>query len=193
MSRYDHALNRIPKLKKSENVKVFGLDDHKFTKRPFYRESARIAIIINDPSKIFVGTYVHWYDHYFLCKSQKNYRAICCQKLQNRIYRIACVILKYNGASYEIMPWCFGKSVFDSLKIINNTSPIGEHDLSVKRKPGKLNIYDIEPIPDSIWQNNKNYNKDKILLEADRYRGELKSYLGADLTNQEIENLLYKK
>lgn len=219
MNRYDHALNKSPEEvhKNIERIQSFGFDneiddiDRKLLRRrkryPYFKlepqQAARVGIVFEDPKIVFAGTHVHFHKRYFLCKSippddmGRGMQAPCCEKLKNRIFRAACILIIYTGnkkrmhlcESYEVIPWCFGKAVYNKLKALHDTFPIHSHDFMVRRTSDRLNIYDIMPCPEnSFWQNSK--EKESIIAEAERFRANIKDIIGDDLSIEEINELL---
>lgn len=222
MNRYDHALNKkLEEIhKESDKIHCFGFNteiediESKFLKRrkkyPYFylkpKETARAGIIFKDYKKVFASTFVHWHNkRYFLCKSiqkdsdGKGMRAICCEKLKYRNFRVACIIILYEEMQhsvmypidykiYKIVPWCFGKTVYQKLNNMNKQFPIHSHDFIIKRTNDRLPVYDIQACTTSFWQ--KFNNKEEIITEAERFRENIKEILGEDLSIEEIRDLL---
>lgn len=202
MSRYDHALNREPPEDKIR-VQKFGFDNAsddllKLKKKFRYFRlqdgaEAKIGFVITDPQKMFAGAFVHWYEKYFLCNSTKEHKSFCCQRLESRIYRTACIIIKYGENTNEVMPWCFGKRVFERLMEINEAYPLDSYDFIVKRRGGRFPIYDFQYLRKAKLLSESSQNKEVILTQAKIFQDDIDNILGQKLSSEEIKELITKK
>ena len=135
MDRYHILLNKFPEPIPEENTKVhqFGFEQDFQSKykepqkkqRIFHlneNERAQIGFVHEERQKnIFSGSAVHFYGkRRFFCKSTASRTAICCSSGSRSTLRIAVPIIQYDirGAviNYEIMPWVFGKIIFNKIK-----------------------------------------------------------------------------
>jgi len=200
MSRYDHALNRKPE-KEDASVRTFGFNDDvvsdflRIRKNfPYFKlyvdEEVRISIIVEDPLCIFTGAYVHWYDRYILCNSVTGHRALCCEKLKNRIFRTACIIVNYKTG--EVMPWCFGKRVFEKLQNLNDLTPLDTYDILVKRRGERFPIYDVGPCGETLWKSYPFVEKENILKQVAVYQRDIKDIIGVKLSPAQIHEIIIK-
>jgi hypothetical protein len=221
MGRYHILLNKIPEVTPEENIKVrqFGFEQdfqsrYKETQkkqRLFHlnvNERTRIGIVHEEGRKdIFSGSTVHFYGRRrFFCKSTSHRTALCCSSTYSGNHptlRIAMPIIQYGGRdlalleqhtalNYEIMPWVFGKIIFNRIKEMNNISPVEQFDLfvSTNTNGGPFNQYDIQLAGSSFWRQRSDNDKKLILQAANSLRQAVMSYLAEDLDENAIETLL---
>jgi hypothetical protein len=148
----------------------------------------------------FVMADTHYFDKYILCKG-----GVCCEKEPAKT-RLACLVVKYKTKKdgtfapvaagealpfdYEIMEWVFTEAKFNQLKTLHNEWNLKEHDLLVELKGDeKFQNLIFTPCKDSAWQAQEPF-KQVIYKESEVIRPNLKSALGADLTTDEIKELL---
>jgi len=210
MDRYEillgkHRENKEPEV---EAVQTFGFDNEledikKRSRRKHgsdyfsleYGEGARVGIIYEDPLKLFTGVYTHFCKTYFLCKSTEGRRELCCD-YSKRVFRTGCVVIIYSlpfrGSSlktltldspFQIKPWIFGTQTYNSLKEIHKQHPVFNHDIFLKRnKPWSMST--------SLWHSSDDSVKEKIITEARPIMENMKDYIGADLSLDEIDELI---
>jgi hypothetical protein len=216
MGRYHILLNKIPEIPPEENVKVhqFGFEQdfqskYKETQekqKTFYLNRddvrARIGIVHEEERKdIFSGSAVHFYGkRRFFCKSTAHRVAICCSSTYSGNHptlRIAVPIIQYTQFNkiadtyqgYEIMPWVFGKIIFNLIREMNETWPVDQYDLFVtKINNNPFNQYDVQTAGPSIWRQHS--DKVLILQRADSLRQNMMPHIAEDLDESAIETLL---
>ena len=142
----------------------------------------------------------HFQDKYFHCKE-----GVCCDKLGPPKTRFACLVVKYKtnkdgslkkleGADvpfdFEVMEWVFTETKYSSLKTLNSEWSLKQHDFMVVLK-GTEQFQDLEftPCKESVWQLKPEF-KELVYKESETLREGLKRSLGADLTTDEIKELL---
>ena len=219
MGRYHILLNKTPEITPEENVIVrqFGFEQDFQSKyretqkkqRLFHlneNERARIGIVHEEGRKdIFSGSAVHFYGRRrFFCKSTSHRTALCCSSTYtgNRpTLRVAVPIIQYPLASqssdqgstmlgYEIMPWVFGKIIFNRIKEMNDTWPVEQFDMVVftRTNNNPFNQYDIQPAGSSLWR--RHNDKELILQTTNSLRQIIMPHLAEDLDENAIETLL---
>jgi len=215
MDRYQLAqiaAGNKPKLKdpKTDTVHSFGFNadvasfSGKIKSRKYgyfdleYNQVKRVGIVFEDPEKVLSGANTHFCKTYFLCKST-GMKEACC-KYSKKVFRFCCILVVYNGAVrtkaltntsvYNVVPWTFGTQTYEMLKALHETFPISNHDIIVKRNHKTLKTYDIQAGEHSLWQSSSFEIRNKILDEAKPFLAERKNYLGADLSLDEIEDLI---
>ena len=210
--RYEILLNKIPESIPEEKTKVhhFGFEQdfqarhrqaQEKKQRIFYLaegERARIGFVHEEGFKnIFSGAFVHFYGkRRFLCQSNQQHKAICCTHEysgKNPSLRIAVPIIQYadirGERHFEIMPWIFGKVIYNTMKDWGSRWSADTHDLTIIAKEHfNFNMYDIIPAGDSLWRHFT--NRDRILLEASDLRENIMPFLGEDLDESSIESIL---
>jgi len=192
----------------SANVESFGTerDDITGSKFPKYQgkpgNTDRAAIVYEDPKKLFKGAKIHFKERYFLCKSTKEKKEICCtHSYKNNIpqYRIACVLVIYDLVTregkqklkdVEVLPWMFSETVYRKLCDRDKEFPLAEHDIKLACSENKEYIqYDIVTCKECIWKSNAEL-KERILKEAAPLFESMGKNLGTDLSITEIKELL---
>jgi hypothetical protein len=239
MDRFSIIKNKYLKVPIPKSIETFGFDDTlegvsfrvddtlegvSFrVPAPYWpptEELNRVGIIFKDPNHIFVGTNIHYYNGvFFLCKSTKFNRAICCSVInpawnQQRPYfyrKIVCPIVIYHNQilptpytdwskrgiknyKYEIAPWIFTNSTFKDINTLNNLSPINSNDFLLKRRDVRAKAWDINSCPDSnnLWQDDPTI-KEQVLRASTVIFKNLKNYLGQDLNDLQIKSLLSER
>jgi len=188
-------------------VEEFGLDrdDIETPKFKKYRAKAgntdRVAILYTDPAKMFKGAKTHFKDRFFLCKSTKNKKEICClHSYENNRpkYRIAAVIIVYELVNkdgktklkdYEVLPWIFSEKMYSKLSAADKEFPLSEHDIKLTCTNEDFQTIDVTPCKESLWSGNEELKK-KVLEEAENYFEDVGRNLAADLGISEIRELL---
>lgn len=188
-------------------VESFGMerDDIKSNKFKSYKgkegQTDRIGIIFTNPKDIYKGAKIHYKDKYFVCKSTKDNKAICCTTSYDKNkpkWRIAAVIVLYDIqvkdgkpklVSYELLPWVFGEGMYNTLKETNAEFSLETHDIKLKCKNEEFQNMEVLACNDSIWRKNPELQK-KILAEYPTVLEDAKGNLGQDLSLEEIKELL---
>jgi hypothetical protein len=188
-------------------VESFGMDrdDIRSTKFKSYKgkqdQTDRIGLIFSSPKEIYKGALIHYKDKYFVCKSTKESKSICCTTSYEKNkpkWRIAAVIILYDIqvkdgkpklVGYELLPWIFGESMYNTLKEINKEFSLESHDLKLKCKNEEFQNMDVLACNDSIWRKNTELQK-KILADFPALVEDAKGNLGQDLSLEEIKELL---
>jgi hypothetical protein len=211
MSRYSIILKKSPKeieKERSEKIVQFGIDqDMDFKRmRTFSLEEgkdARIGIVYSDPKTLFYGSKVHFHGTYrFFCKSTKTRIAPCCTfdyPGKRSTFRIATIIVHYPGGPVQqlmetpdnvrVLPWVFGKIMYNKLQEICKVHPVTEHDFILKcpRNGGLFKHYDVVPCQNLLWQESE--MRDRIMEIEYHLKRTIKNYLANDLlANDLLEN-----
>lgn len=190
------------------NIETFGGEREDIQPSKFKRykgkagQTDRVGILYDgEPTKLFKGTMVHFKDRFFLCKSTKQKKEICCLQSYegNRPkYRIGGIIIVYNLVNdggktklkdYELLPWVFGEKMYQKMHEIDKEYKLAEHD--IKLTCTNEDYQELNPVncKESIWSQNPEL-KTKILKEAAPMFEELANNLAADLSITEIRELL---
>jgi len=183
----------------SEEIKTFGLDNDEIRGNQFTKyagkkgEVHRCGIVYTDPKAMFVGTKVHYFQRYFICK-----KGLCCDKVGLAKYRIGAVLVKYatdnlgnpkKPFGYEILPWMFGEQTYTKLKTADSEFPLASHDIKISCTNEDYQNLDINSCRESIWQA-KAELKESILAEAKHCWEWVKKGLASDLSVEEIKDLI---
>lgn len=211
MGRYEIARddkNEEGPEKVQESIQTFGFEEiineneARIKSAPVFRPDMdcryRTGLVFKNPDRPFIGTKVHWHNKYFLCKSTKENKAICCTGGKNPTVRCACVIAVYANRhtmgnlpkSVDIMlhSFIFGKSGMAKLNEINNVSVLTQNDLIIVGTNNNYLRWEALPAKGSLWQTDESVKED-ILSRAEFIFPSLPSYLGEDLTVQQIRQL----
>ena len=204
MSRYSIALKkRVEKEKLSSEPLQFGIE-HDLNKRfeqtkdklrTFYllpNEIAQVGIIFQVPNLMFQGFKVHYYGpHKFFCKSTPNQKAVCCThnySAKNPSFRIATILARYSRDElFSIIPWTFGKIMFNRLKDLNTECPLDIHDFRISSSENRT-LYNLSALGPSIWQQSD--TKERIIANANAIKANIKAYIAEDLDIGAIENIV---
>lgn len=191
------------------SVEMFGTEreDIQSTKFKSYKgkggQTDMIGIVFSDRKAMYCGAKVHYKDRYFLCKSTKESKAICCTaSYQNNKpkWRVGAVIVIYTigkdpatGAqklvSYEVMPWVFSETMYNKLKEIDSEFPLDQHDLKLKCTNEDFQNIDVTPCKTSIWRKSEKL-KTAIMAEFEAIMDDAKGNLGSNLNIEDIKELL---
>jgi hypothetical protein len=189
------------------SVEAFGpdRDDIESTKFKKYRgktgNTDRIGIIYEDPKKMFKGAKTHFKDRFFLCKSDKNKKEICCTHSyeNNRPrWRVGAVIVVYDLVvkdgktklkGYEMLPWVFSEKMYQKLSKADQEFPLAQHDIKLTCSNEDFQTIDIQSCRDSIWSGSEEMKK-RMLEEAAPLFDDVSRNLAADLSVVEIRELL---
>jgi hypothetical protein len=220
MDRYEIAIGKEKEHLEPEAVQTFGFDNEldDIKKRSWkrnrnsdyfslkYDEKARVGVVYEDSQKLFTGTYTHFCRTYFLCKSTEGNKERCCD-YSKRVFRTGCALIVYSEellhepdgsavvsltehSPYKIMPWVFGTHTYYSLKEMHNMSSVFNNDIILRRNNETLRTYDIRPTGTSLWHNSTPQIQEKIITEARSIIKGMKEYIGADLSLEEIDELI---
>jgi hypothetical protein len=188
-------------------VESFGMerDDIRSTKFKSFKgkegQTDRIGIIFTDPKSIYKGAMIHYKDKYFVCKSTKTEKAICCTASYEKNkpkWRIGAVVIIYDIQvkdgkpklmGYELLPWIFGEGMYNTLKETHKEFSLESHDIKLKCKNEEFQNMEVITCNDSIWRKNPELQK-KVLAEFPTVLEDVKSNLGQDLSLEEIKELL---
>lgn len=191
------------------SVEMFGTDreDIQSSKFKSYKgkggQTDMIGFVFPEKPQAFCGAKIHYKDRYFICKSTKEQKAICCTaSYQNNTpkWRIGAVIVVYQIGkdpdsgkqklvSYEVMPWVFGESMYDKIKKLDSEWPLDQHDLKITCTNEDFQNIDITPCKTSIWRNNEKL-KEQIMAQFAAIMEDAKKNLGSNLNVEEIKELL---
>jgi hypothetical protein len=161
----------------------------------------RAGIVFAEGQAPCVGATCHFKDRYFLCKSTKDKKEICClHSYENNLpkTRIACVLMIYDIAEkdgkktlrgYELLPWIFSDTQYVKLKNLNKEWPFEKHDITLTCTNEDFQTIEPNPCKESFWRSKPDLVK-KILAEAVEMRKGLSRQLGADLSVTEIREQL---
>jgi len=142
----------------------------------------------------------HFSDKYFVCKE-----GVCCDKLGPSSQRFVCIVVHYSTNKdgtiikqegektpfdFKVKPWVFTSKKFNQLKSLHQEWDLKKHDFTVSCT-GDEKFQDLEFVPckESIWQLKPEF-MDVIYRESEAMRGTLTRELGAELTTDEIKELL---
>jgi len=189
-------------------VESFGPDRTDIEPRSFKKyapkdgNTDRIGIICEDRSTMFKGVLTHFKDRYFVCKSTKEKKEICClHTYENNEprYRVGGAVIQYSTkmvdgkekvTGYEILPWIFSETVYKQLIACDKDFPLESHDVRVTgTKKGDFLNLNIVPCPNSIWSSNTDLKK-KVLADAIKIRENIGKRLATDLSITEIREQL---
>lgn len=189
------------------NVESFGpdredIDTGKFKK---YRGKAgntdRVGIIYEDPKKMFKGALTHFKDRFFLCKSTKEKKEICClhgYEGNRARWRVGAVLVVYDLVQkdgkmklkgYELLPWVFSEKMYKKLSEADKEFPLAQHDIKLTCTNEDFQSIDVQSCRESIWIGSADLKK-KILEEASSMFEDIGRNLAADLSLSEIRELL---
>lgn len=190
-------------------VEMFGADreDIQTNKFKSYKgkegKTDTVGFVFVEKNKAYCGAHTHYKDRYFLCKSTKENKAVCCTAHYDNNkpkYRIGGVIVKYELGKdpesgkqklvgYEVLPWIFGPTMYNKLKEIDKEFPFDQHDVKLTCTNENFQNIDITPCKTSIWRKNEGL-KEKILEQFPTVMEDARSNLGSDLNLEEIKELL---
>lgn len=192
------------------DVEIFGADreDIQSSKFKKYRskmgQSDRVGVIFfnGDPKQMFKGVKAHFKERYFLCKSTKDKKEVCCLHSYERnkpSYRIGCVVVKYEIGKkddgkvglkgYEVLPWVFSDKMYQKLVTADGEFPLKDHDIKLTCTNEEYQTLDIQSCKESLWTTNETLKK-KILEEATGIWEDMSRGLANDLSITEIKELL---
>jgi hypothetical protein len=170
--------------------------------------TVRVGIVFQDPRPdrstncqvpMFTASKVHYHNRtFFLCKSTEQEKAICCTagnygaERSKPYRRIVCPIVIYRQQEIqEVRPWVFGNSAFRKLDEINQMRPLNTNDFFLQKSAQTMDPWDIQPCSGgvSLWQRD-GITRDRVLGMAVPIFDHRREYLGKDLSNFEITQLL---
>lgn len=188
-------------------IETFGADREDIQSMKFkkYRgkngQTDRVGIVATNEQHIFKGAKIHFKDRFFLCKSTKQKKEICCLHSYegNRPkYRIGCILVVYDLVSeggkmklkgYELLPWIFGEKMYQKLVEINKEYPLLSHDLKLTCTNEDYQEINALNCKESLWNTNTAM-KERILKEAESMYEDVARSLAADLGITEIREQL---
>jgi len=165
----------------------------------------RLAIIWpQDEAKYGKGPFItrntHFDQKYFVCKD-----SVCCEKLGPSSQRFVCLVVHYKTKKdgtiiktegekipfdFKIKPWVFTSKKFNQLKSLHAEWDLKKHDFAVTCE-GQENFQDLEFVPckESFWQLRPEFAT-AVYAESEPMRTNLSRELGAEMTTDEIKELL---
>lgn len=162
-------------------------------------EEYRVAFVYWDdnPKTMFRGVEAHFYDRYFMCKSTKDKKAICCTHSYERNkprWRVGCVIVLYvvendKLKGYKLTPWVFSDKMFEKIRKANKNFPLHKHDVTLDCTNEDYQTIEVHSCPESYWQM-KSELKKKILEEAKPLMEDVIRNMPSDLSIEEIKEVL---
>lgn len=162
-------------------------------------EKYRVGFVYPDgkPDKMFAGVMVHFGGRYFICKSTKNKKAICCTHSyegKKPRWRVGGVIVMYNMVDkkpkgYKLYPWVFTDKMYDKLRTLNGEWKLSEHDVLLSCTNEDYQTIEAQSCKESIWQAKDELAK-KIRAEAVDIMDEVRDNLASDLSIEEIKEQL---
>ena len=182
-----------------DDVKPNLFKSHKFKAG----EVVRAGLVFVDKAKIFKGAQVHYADRYFLCKSTKEQKAICCTasyKGNNTRWRIGSVLVIYeiqkikgdDGkikeklVGYKVVPWVFSEKVYQMIKASDEQFPLEAHDILITcGQNEEFQNITVQACNACYWRS-KEELKSKVLDEYDALVEGIAKNLGADFSLEEI-------
>lgn len=189
-------------------VESFGLDRDDIQGGKFKKfkgkenHTDRVGIVFLKESEMFKGVRTHYKDKYFLCKSTKEKKEICCTHGYERnrpSYRMGCVLVVYDTVEdknkklslkgYELLPWIIGEKMYGTLSEEHKEHPLTNCDMRLKCTNAEYQNFEVHTTKESIWQSNPKL-KEKILEQAGPLIEDLSRSLASDLTVTEIRDLL---
>jgi hypothetical protein len=193
-------------------IETFGTEreDIKSSKFKSYKgkegQTDRIGIVFTSKKEMYKGARIHYNEKYYVCKSEWKdniavNKAICCTasyKGNKPKWRIGAVVIVYHIQNkdgkdiltgYELIPWVFGETMYNTLREIDKETSLETHDIKLKCKNEEFQNMDIITCDKSIWRSSPNLQK-KILAEFPALVEDVKGNLGQDLNLEEIKELL---
>lgn len=179
-----------------EGLPDFGEQPKKSKLKTYYCPAGtvrRVGIVFKDPAHLFIGAKVHFSGSYFLCKKGDDRRDHLCCTTGAPSMRMACVLAIFDqNENYTVMPWVFGKRVYQQLNELNNIAPLQYNDFMLKKNRVEeryipWEVYACHGTAVSLWQSKYEEN---VLRLAEPNFNNLKSYLGQDLSDTEIRELI---
>lgn len=164
-------------------------------------KSDRVGIVFETGKTPCVGATCHFKDRYFLCKSTKDKREICClHSYEGNLpkQRMACVLIVYditdkdgkkNLRGYELTPWIFSDTMYVKLRNLNKEWPLDKHDITLTCTNEDFQTIEPTPCKESIWRSKPELEK-KIIAEAEEMHKTLGRRIASDLSVTEIREQL---
>jgi hypothetical protein len=161
----------------------------------------RVGIVYAEGQSSCVGATCHFKDRYFLCKSTKDKKEICClHSYEGNMSktRVACILVVYDIGQkdgknvlrgYELLPWIFSDTMYVKLKNLGKEWPFDKHDLTLTCTNDDFQTIEPNPCKESFWRSKPELQK-KVIAEAAEMRKTLSRQLGADLSVTEIREQL---
>ena len=163
----------------------------------------RVGIIFPDDNKkkMFKGAPCHYKDRYFLCKSTKGNKEICCTHGYDGNtpkYHIGAVLVIYDMVTqegkpklrgFETIPWVFSETMYQKRKSADQEFELDTHDIKLKCTNEEYQTIDVTICKESIWRSGDKIKK-KVLEEAESHFENLGKQIASDLGITEIRELL---
>lgn len=211
MDRYHIALKKKPsEIAAPPSFDTFGFDGYKelerkeFQKRPFFCPPGivgRVGIVYTDNSKIFTKRNTHYVQkgphkgYYILCDNRE-----CCQRGKS-VAKYACCLIIYDKtdlSSSKIVPWVFTQKTFDSLREINETHRLDEHDFLLVRSSEQFHPWAVYPLSvndsypntisrGSMWKDPT--IEPEILRQAAPVLNNIKDYIGREYSSEDLQGI----
>lgn len=148
----------------------------------------------------FVTRNTHFSDKYFVCKE-----GVCCEKIGPASQRFVCLVVHYKTKKdgtitkqdgekipfdFKVKPWIFTAKKFNQLKSLHQEWDLKKHDFAVTCE-GNEQYQDLEFVPckESVWQLKPEF-MEAVYKESEAMRSNIARELGAELTTDEIKELL---
>jgi hypothetical protein len=157
----------------------------------------RVSIVFDEGQQPCVGGKIHYKDRYFLCKSTREKKEVCCThgyEGNEPKDRVACVLVVYEISGkklqgYKVVPWVFGATMYKKLNVLSSEWPLDQHDINLNCT--NEDFQTIEPMncKECYWRSNEGLKK-KVLEEAKQVRAGLARAIAADLSLAEIREHL---
>ena len=116
---------------------------------------------------------------------------VCCEFLGKRFFRAGTPILIYEGmgADYDILPWVFGRQVYEDLLRIEESY----EDFHVTAISKSYQLLDIAPARKCRWKKWDERTKDEIESYGDSLYSDIASLIGKEYPDAVIINLMGKE
>jgi len=201
MDRYKIALKKKPSEEPKPIVESFGFEgvEHELNdradfnrRRPLHCEPGarvgRVGIIAEDLEHIFIAGQAHFFNRaYVLCD-----HGDCC-KIEKPMQRIACCLVIYDQVNMDdsrIVPWVFGRIVYNKLKEINGFCRLDQNDFHLGRSSeGPYHVWEPRVVadPTSLWQNHApEQYKSRLLRRVSTITEHLSEYIGRPMTAEDL-------
>jgi len=153
------------------------------------------------PKKMFKGAPCHYKDRYYLCKSTKGNKEICCTHGYDGNtpkYRIGAVLVIYDMVmsegkpklkGFETIPWIFSETMYQKLKSADEEFSLSDHDIKLKCSNEEFQTIDVTICKESIWRSNDKI-KTRVMEEASQHFDNLAKQIATDFGITEIREQL---
>jgi hypothetical protein len=182
----------------NKNVKNNGFERYKGEKGKI--ERVGIVFDLEGGEDPFSGAETHYHEGSntrFMCKSENDGDAVCCTasyKGNDPTWKIMAAIVVYQVTDGKVtggkvLPWVFNSKTYKLLERINSDFPWGKHDLELECTDTKYQSFTIVAKKESLWNSDEKF-KETCLASASKVKKNVKSFLGRDLSLQEIRETL---